>query len=122
MVYDPVSGKLKDITTATIESLMTRITRGSVFRLWVLAMIDGSDFHLSFIPGDFKFETHTLQFKPEEEAALFELGYQQSVEGTAWVTQVAPDSAEEVLELIREPASKFDLNEIHRNRLKRGAD
>jgi hypothetical protein len=122
MAYDPVSGKLKDITTATIESLMTRITRGSVFRLWVLAMIDGSDFHLSFIPGDFEFVTHTLQFEPEEEAALYELGYQQSIEGTAWVTQVAPDSAEEVLKLIRDPASKFDLNEMHRNRLKRGAD
>ena len=36
--------------------------------------------------------------------------------------QVPPDSAEEVLKLIRDPASKFDLNEMHRNRLKRGAD
>jgi hypothetical protein len=122
MVYDPVGPKLKNITAATIQSLMTRITRGSVFRLWVLTMIDGSDFHLSFIPGDFEFVTHTLQFEPEEEAALYELGYQQSIEGTAWVTQVAPDSAEEVLKLIRDPASKFDLNETHRNRLKRAAE
>jgi len=58
----------------------------------------------------------------EEEAALFELGYRQSVEGTAWVTQFAPDDAEEILERIRDPASGFDVQESHRNILKRGAD
>jgi hypothetical protein len=122
VVYDPVSGKLKDVVAATIESLMTRITRGSVFRLWVRAMIDGADFHLSFVPADFEFKTHTLQFEPEEEAALFELGYRQSVEATAWVTQRAPDTNEELLERILDPASSFDVQERHRIVLKRGAD
>jgi len=122
VVYDPVSGKLKDVIAATIDSLMTRITRGSVFRLWVRAMIDGADFHLSFVPTDFEFKTHTLQFEPEEEAALFELGYRQSVEGTAWVTQRAPDSNEELLERILDPTSSFDVQERHRILLKRGAD
>jgi hypothetical protein len=122
VVYDPVSGKLKDVIAATIDSLMTRITRGSVFRLWVRAMIDGADFHLSFVPADFEFKTHTLQFEPEEEATLFELGYRQSVEGTAWVTQRAPDSNEELLERILDPTSSFDMQERHRIVLKRGAD
>jgi len=122
VVYDPVSGRLKHTIAATIDSLMTRVTRGSVFRMWVLAMIDGADFHVSFIPQDFVFKTHTLEFEPEEEAALFELGYRQSVEGTAWVTQFAPDDAEEILERIRDPASGFDIQESHRNMLKRRAD
>jgi hypothetical protein len=122
VVYDPASGKLKDSIAATTASLMTRVTRGSVFRMWVLAMIDGADFHISFVPADFEFNTHTLQFEPEEEAALFELGYRQSIEGTAWVTQLAPDNAEEILQLIRDPASKFDMQESHRMRLKRGTD
>jgi hypothetical protein len=122
VAYDPVSGKLKDIVTATVESLMTKVTRGSVFRLWVLAMAGGSDFHLSFIPEDFKFETHTLQFEPEEAAALFELGYRQSVEGTAWATQLAPDDAEDILDLIRDPVTSFDIPERYRILLKRGAN
>jgi len=122
VVYDPVDGGITDIVGATINSLMTRVTRGSVFRLWVLAMIDGADFHLSFIPQKFEFKTHTLQFVPEEEAALFELGYRQSVEGTAWVTQLAPDNAEEILERILDPASRFDIQDTHRNLLKRGAN
>ena len=122
VLYDPVGSKLKDSVAATIDSLMTRVTRGSVFRMWVLAMIDGADFHVSFVPADFEFNTHTLQFEPEEEAALFELGFRQSVEGTAWVTQFAPDDAEEILQRIRDPASGFDVQESHRNMLKRGAD
>ena len=122
VLYDPVSGELRDIVAATINSLMTRVTRGSVFRLWVLAMIDGADFHLSFIPQDFELKSNTLQFVPEEETALFELGYRQSVEGTAWITQFAPDSTEEILERILDPAKRFDIQDSHRIMLKRGAN
>jgi hypothetical protein len=122
VVYNPVGGGVKDVVGATVNSLMTRVTRGSIFRLWVLAMIDGADFHVSFIPQDFEPRTHVLQFAPEEEAALFELGYRQSVEGTAWVTQHAPDSAEEILERILAPASRFDVQDTHRNLLKRDAN
>ena len=121
VVYDPVSGKLRDVVSATIQSLMTRVTRGSVFRMWVISMIGGSDFHISFIPADFEFKTHTLQFDPEEEAALFELGYRQSIAGTAWATQLAPDSTEKILERIRDPASRFDIQDKYRKLLKRGA-
>ena len=119
VVYDPVGNKLKDLASATVNSLMTRVTRGSVFRLWVRSMIDGSDFHVSFIPQDFELDSQTLQFVPEEEAALFDLGYRQSVEGTAWVTWYAPETAEEILKLILEPATRFDIQDSHRNLLKR---
>ena len=74
-------------------------------------MIDGADFHLSFVPSDFEFRTRTLQFDPEEEAALFELGYRQSLDGAAWVTQRAPDTTEELLQRILDPASRFDFQE-----------
>ncbi len=119
VVYEPVDGRLKDVTTATIGSLMTRVTRGSVFRMWVLAMVDGSDFHISYIPSDFEFNTHTLQFEPEEEKALFELGYEQALRGSAWVTQRAPETTEEVIERIADPVSAFDVQDRHRTMLKR---
>ncbi len=119
VVYEPVSGKLPDVTTATINSLITRITRGSVFRIWVLAMIDGSDFHISYIPADFEFETHTLQFQPEEEKALFDLGYRQAVSGSAWATQHAPETVEEIIEIIADPAAVFDPQDRHRLILQR---
>jgi predicted acylesterase/phospholipase RssA len=122
LTYEPVDRKLKEVVGATINSLMTNITRGSVFRLWVRTMIDGADFHLSYIPEDFEFRTHTLMFDPEEEVALFELGYRQSLDGTAWATQLAPESTELLLERILDPASRFDIQDRVRLTFKRGAD
>jgi hypothetical protein len=49
-----------------------------------------------------------LTFDPQEQTALFELGYQQSLSGTAWVTQLAPTSTEELIQLIVNPTSSFD--------------
>jgi hypothetical protein len=37
------------------------------------------------------------------------MGYRQALDGTAWATQLAPTSAEQLPELIVDPASKFDL-------------
>ena len=76
--------------------------------MWVLAMVHGADFHLSFVPPNFEFTSGTLTFDPEEQAALFELGYQQALDGTAWVTQPAPTSTEELIQRIVDPASSFD--------------
>jgi len=109
--YEPIDGKITAVVGATVNSLMTKVTLGSVYRLWVISMVEGADFHLSYVPPDFEFKTHALMFEPEEEAALFELGYRQSLDGTAWVTQRAPTSNEELLQLILDPATRFDIQE-----------
>ncbi len=77
----------------------------------VLAMAHGADFHLSFVPPDYEFSTGSLNFDPVEGTGLFELGYQQALDGTAWATQGAPRSNEELLKLIVDPASAFDGHE-----------
>jgi len=53
-----------------------------------------------------------LTFDPVGQNTLFELGYQQSLDGTAWATQRAPTSTEELIQNIVEPASSFDRNEL----------
>ena len=74
-------------------------------------MAHGADFNLSFVPTDYELPSGSLNFDPVEEIALFELGYQQSLDGIAWATQRAPRSEEELLELIVNPASSFDRHE-----------
>jgi len=106
--YKPVDGTLTAVADASITSLMTKVTQGSVYRLWVLAMVDGADFHLSYIPPDYEFTSGPLTFDPEEQTALYELGYRQALDGTAWATQYAPTNTEELIRLIADPASKFD--------------
>jgi hypothetical protein len=50
VVYDPVSGKLKDIVAATIDSLVTtRITRDSMFRLWARGFLRVSRSKVEFL-------------------------------------------------------------------------
>ncbi len=110
--YKPVEGNMIAVADATITSLMTKVTQGSVYRLWVLAMAHGADFHFSFVPPDYKFFTGSLDFDPQEQTALFELGYQQALDGTAWFSQPAPRSTEELVELIVAPAAAFDRHEL----------
>ena len=110
--YEPVDGKLGAIAEASIDSLLTKVTQGSVYRLWVLAMVHGADFHISFVPPDFEFTSGSLTFDPVEQTALFERGYQQALDGTAWATQRAPTSTQELIQNIVSPARSFDGNNL----------
>ena len=97
---------------ATVTSLLSKVTQGSVYRLWVISMVDGADFHVSYIPSDFEFTSGSLAFDPDEQARLFDLGYQQAVAGTAWATQLAPRDTEELMQLIMDPAMQFKREDV----------
>ena len=107
-LYKPVAGEIGAIAGATVDSLLAKVTQGSIYRLWVLSMVHGADFHLSFVPPDYEFTSGSLNFDPQEQTALFDLGYQQSLSGTAWATQLAPTNTEELIQLIVNPTSSFD--------------
>ena len=110
--YKPVDGGLGAIAGASVDSLLAKVTQGSIYRMWVLAMAHGADFHLSFVPPDYEFTSGSLTFDPEEQAKLFDFGYQQALDGTAWFTSRAPTSDEEMIQRILEPASIFERNEL----------
>lgn len=98
--YSPVEGRAGPVIDATITSLMTKVTQGSAYRLWVLSMAYGADFHVTFIPSDYPLTSGSLEFNPPDQTALFEFGYRQAVDGTAWFTQSAPETAEEFVKLL----------------------
>jgi hypothetical protein len=98
--YKPVSGSLLSISGATIGSLMRKATLGSLYRVWVLALIAGADFHISYIPPDFDLSDNSLRFDTEEMKRLFELGRSRAQRGEAWSTQRAPTTLEELAPLI----------------------
>jgi len=106
--YKPTDGTLGAVAGASLSALMTKVTQGSVFRLWVLAMVDGADFHLSYVPSDYEFTTGSLTFDPAEQNTLFALGYRLGLDGSAWTTQLAPASTEELIQLISDSSSRFD--------------
>jgi hypothetical protein len=109
--YLPVEGKLGAVAGATVTSMMNKITQGSVLRLWILAMADGADLHLAYVPSSFEFTSGSLNFDPVQGGALYELGYRKAVEGTAWATQRAPATTEELLETVIQGVTTFDRAE-----------
>jgi hypothetical protein len=56
-------------------------------------------------------ETKTLEFDPEAQSALYDFGYQQALAGTARASRAVPTDDDELLELIVEPAWRFDAYE-----------
>jgi hypothetical protein len=98
--YSPVEGRVGPVIDATITSLMAKVTQGSAYRLWVVSMAYGADFHVTFIPPDYPLTSGTLEFIPPDQTALFEFGYRRAVDETAWFTQSAPETAEELVNLL----------------------
>jgi hypothetical protein len=109
--YKPVDGGLGAVAGATVASMMNEVTQGSVLRLWILAMADGADFHLTFVPSSFELNSNPLSFDPVQGKALYDLGYRKAVEGTAWATQRAPTTTEEFVENVIRGVTTFDRSE-----------
>ena len=61
--YKPIEGKMGPIAGATVDALLTKVTQGSVYRLWVLAMVHGADFHLSFVATGLRIHIGLIEFR-----------------------------------------------------------
>ena len=68
------------IAARAIASLIQTQGVGDLYRIYLAAERDGLDFKLAFIPATFN-APHTTQFDVEYMKALFEIGYDQAVEG-----------------------------------------
>lgn len=105
--YRPVEGKALAIAGASINSLMRKVTLSSLYRLWVLALSNGADFHFAYIPPDVELSDNALNFDREEMNRLFDYGYRRALAGEAWHTQRAPETREELARLI-DPRNSID--------------
>ena len=56
---------------------------GDLYRIWLSAKRDGSDYTLARIPADFKVESKE-EFDREYMNALFKVGYDLAVKGYPW--------------------------------------
>jgi hypothetical protein len=105
--FHRVEASILSVAGATMASLMRKATLGSLYRLWVIALSGGADFHISYIPPEFELSRNPLEFDPDEMKRLFDLGYGKAIRGEAWETQMAPASQAELLKLI-DPHTSID--------------
>jgi predicted acylesterase/phospholipase RssA len=90
-MWQTVEPKLTKIANRTIGSLIRTQGIGDMYRVYLGAKRDGMDYHLAYIPDDFKEEPNE-PFDREYMTNLYNLGYRLAKEGGAW--RKSPPGAE----------------------------
>lgn len=85
--YKAISPRLIPITDRTISSLIRTQGVGDFFRIWTLANRDGLDLEVTWIPDEARDEIGVKPaevFDPRYMEALFEYGYQRTIDKGVW--------------------------------------
>jgi hypothetical protein len=78
-----VDRELPPIAGRSVSSLIRTQGIGDMYRIYVGVKRDGLDYHLAYIPADFKLESKE-PFDREYMGKLFELGYEMARKGYPW--------------------------------------
>ena len=81
--WSAVKPQVLPIAGRTVDTLIKTQGLGDLYRLFIVSQIRGMDFNLATIPDSFSVEPET-EFDPKYMNALFEFGYKQMLNGTAW--------------------------------------
>lgn len=74
------------IAARAVESLIHSQGLGDLFRLYLTTQRDGLEFNVAWIPPTFRVPSREI-FDPVYMTALYELGYQEALEGNPWHDQ-----------------------------------
>ncbi len=78
-----VKDDIPSIGSRAVDTMINYQGLGDILRLYVLSGEKDQDFHLAFIPDDFRPQSKQL-FDPAEMTRLFDLGREKAAAGTAW--------------------------------------
>ncbi len=98
--YKPVKPRSLSIAGASVKNLMRKNTVSSLYRLWVQALVYGTDFHIAYSPPEFDVDWGPAEFDPEKMRRLFDFAYQRAAQGTAFVTRRAVSNYDELIRLV----------------------
>ena len=81
--WKTVKPKLIPILGSTVDTLIRTQGIGDLYRIYLETQEDGLEYHLAFIPAEFR-ETPKELFDPEYMGKLYELGYRMAEKGFPW--------------------------------------
>jgi predicted patatin/cPLA2 family phospholipase len=100
-VYQPVQADTFSIALRSIESLSRKNVVASIYYIWSSGLVNGASISLAFIPQAYDLsKLDILEFDRDEMNRLFQFGYQQSVGGSAWMTQQPVEDLNDLEELL----------------------
>lgn len=85
-IYEPVVARLPNIAARSVASLIRTQGIGDAYRIAATTHRDGVTLAMTWIPMDAPPDPGEELFDPAYMAALFEFGYQRTVNDTAWTT------------------------------------
>jgi hypothetical protein len=83
--YKPVKARLPDIAGRSVSSLIRTQGIGDAYRIAATTHRDGVELDLTWIPLEAPVDPGKEIFDPEYMSALFDYGYQRTIEGTTWM-------------------------------------
>jgi hypothetical protein len=81
--HQGVNRTLLPIASRSIDALIRTQGIGDLYQIYALCERDGNDLHMTWIPGTFDMEP-TEGFDPVYMSALFDLGYENALNGDPW--------------------------------------
>jgi predicted patatin/cPLA2 family phospholipase len=84
--WQPVKPRLAPIAGRTVDTMIKTQGLGDLYRLFIVSQANGTDYNLASIPDSFVMKSNG-QFDPVYMTALFDVGFKQGHDGTAWMKQ-----------------------------------
>jgi predicted patatin/cPLA2 family phospholipase len=81
--WKAVDRRVLSIAGRTIDSMIRTQGEGDLYHIYLGAMVDGMDYHQTYIPAEFTVKPKE-PFDPEYMRALFEFGRKRGLAETAW--------------------------------------
>jgi predicted patatin/cPLA2 family phospholipase len=81
---EPLKKRSLAIAGTSISGVLYAGTRADLQRYYLVALLNGMNYHVSVIPPEFPAPTSSTAFEKEAMTAMFNEGFSQSLAGTAW--------------------------------------
>ena len=99
-IYDAVEADSLSIALRSMQSLMRKNAVSSIYNVWTHSLRQGATVHATYIHEEVELDPNALNFVPQDMNELYAYGYQRALDGTAWHVQKAPQTQEELEELL----------------------
>src|SRR5262249_3034013 len=81
---EPLKKRSLSIASTSVSGVLYAGTRADLQRYYLIALLNGMNYHLSVIPAEFPAPTSSTAFEKEPMTAMFNEGFSQALAGTAW--------------------------------------
>ena len=93
--YSVVYPNTLSVALRSIFTLMRANTVASIYTVWTMSLANNATINLATIPEDYEMSLQALDFDREKMTRLYQFGYEQAINGKAWLARPPPIDLED---------------------------